>query len=128
MQRPRIPVWVAAEWPHRRPVRRALRWDGLFPTGLPGPAALAELTGEVRASRPAGEPFDVIVDIPPGEDPGSVGAGRRDLDGHRFRHAPHPGRGGRGHRRGPGLTAGSTPQRSGHRPRVSPADPAGGRA
>ena len=53
VQRPRIPVWVAAEWPHRRPVRRALRWDGLFPTHLPGPAALAELTGEIRASRPA---------------------------------------------------------------------------
>jgi alkanesulfonate monooxygenase SsuD/methylene tetrahydromethanopterin reductase-like flavin-dependent oxidoreductase (luciferase family) len=69
LQRPRIPVWVAAEWPHRRPVRRALRWDGLFPTGLPDPAALAQLAGEVRESRPAGEPFDVIVDLPPGDDP-----------------------------------------------------------
>jgi len=54
---------VAAEWPHRRPVQRALRWEGLFPTGLPGPAALAELVGEVRESRPAGDPFDVIVGI-----------------------------------------------------------------
>jgi alkanesulfonate monooxygenase SsuD/methylene tetrahydromethanopterin reductase-like flavin-dependent oxidoreductase (luciferase family) len=69
LQRPRIPVWVAAEWPHPRPVRRALRWDGLFPTGLPDPAALAELTSQVRTARPAGEPFDVIVDIPPGDDP-----------------------------------------------------------
>jgi alkanesulfonate monooxygenase SsuD/methylene tetrahydromethanopterin reductase-like flavin-dependent oxidoreductase (luciferase family) len=69
VQRPRIPVWVAAEWPHRRPVRRALRWDGLFHTRVPGPEALAELTGEIRASRPAADPFDVIVDIPPGEDP-----------------------------------------------------------
>jgi len=69
VQRPRIPVWVAAEWPHRRPVRRALRWDGLFPTHLPGPEALAELASEIRASRPAGDPFDLIVDIPPGEDP-----------------------------------------------------------
>jgi alkanesulfonate monooxygenase SsuD/methylene tetrahydromethanopterin reductase-like flavin-dependent oxidoreductase (luciferase family) len=69
VQRPRIPVWVAAEWPYRRPVRRALRWDGLFPTHLPGPEALAELTSEVRAARPAGDPFDVIVDIPPGENP-----------------------------------------------------------
>ena len=69
VQRPRIPVWVAAEWPHRRPVRRALRWDGLFPISLPGPEALAEVTREVRESRPAGDPFDVIVDIPPGEDP-----------------------------------------------------------
>ncbi len=69
VQRPRIPVWVAAEWPHRRPVRRALRWDGLFPTGLPDQAALAELTSEIRKTRPAGEPFDVIVGIPPGDDP-----------------------------------------------------------
>jgi hypothetical protein len=26
VQPPRIPVWVAAGWPHRRPLRRALRW------------------------------------------------------------------------------------------------------
>jgi alkanesulfonate monooxygenase SsuD/methylene tetrahydromethanopterin reductase-like flavin-dependent oxidoreductase (luciferase family) len=68
VQRPRIPVWVAAEWPHRRPVRRALRWEGLYPIGLPGPEALAELVGEVRESRPAGDPFDVVVGIPPGGD------------------------------------------------------------
>jgi alkanesulfonate monooxygenase SsuD/methylene tetrahydromethanopterin reductase-like flavin-dependent oxidoreductase (luciferase family) len=69
VQRPRIPVWVAAEWPHRKPVRRALQWDGLFPTGLPDPAALAELTSEIRNARPADEPFDVIVGLPPGNDP-----------------------------------------------------------
>jgi hypothetical protein len=50
-------------------VRRALRWDGLFPTGLPGPEALAELAAEVRAARPDGDPFDLVVDLPPGEDP-----------------------------------------------------------
>jgi alkanesulfonate monooxygenase SsuD/methylene tetrahydromethanopterin reductase-like flavin-dependent oxidoreductase (luciferase family) len=68
VQRPRIPVWVAAEWPNRRPVRRALRWDGLFPHGLPGPDALAELVSEVREARPADDPFDVVVAIPPGQD------------------------------------------------------------
>jgi alkanesulfonate monooxygenase SsuD/methylene tetrahydromethanopterin reductase-like flavin-dependent oxidoreductase (luciferase family) len=68
VQQPRIPIWVAAEWPHRRPVQRALRWDGVFPTGLPGPDALAELVGEIRETRPADEPFDVVVDLPPGED------------------------------------------------------------
>jgi alkanesulfonate monooxygenase SsuD/methylene tetrahydromethanopterin reductase-like flavin-dependent oxidoreductase (luciferase family) len=68
-QKPRIPVWVAANWPHRRPVRRALRWDGVFPIGLPGPEALAELVGEIGESRPTGEPFDVVVDIAPGGDP-----------------------------------------------------------
>jgi alkanesulfonate monooxygenase SsuD/methylene tetrahydromethanopterin reductase-like flavin-dependent oxidoreductase (luciferase family) len=69
VQQPRIPVWVGGEWPHRRPVRRAARWDGLFPTGLPGPEALAELASEVRAARPGGDPFDLIVGIAAGDDP-----------------------------------------------------------
>jgi hypothetical protein len=53
VQEPRIPVWVAARWPNRRPVRRAARWDGLFPIELPGPEAAAELRAEVdgRAGR-----------------------------------------------------------------------------
>jgi alkanesulfonate monooxygenase SsuD/methylene tetrahydromethanopterin reductase-like flavin-dependent oxidoreductase (luciferase family) len=69
VQRPRIPVWVAAEWPYRRPVRRAMQWDGLFPTRVPDPAALAELTSEVQAGRPAGEPFDLVLYLPPDDDP-----------------------------------------------------------
>jgi alkanesulfonate monooxygenase SsuD/methylene tetrahydromethanopterin reductase-like flavin-dependent oxidoreductase (luciferase family) len=69
VQRPRIPVWVAGEWPNRRPVRRALAWDGLFPIGMPGPEELAGLVSEVRAARPASDPFDVIVEIPPDDDP-----------------------------------------------------------
>src|SRR4051794_7368001 len=51
VQQPRIPVWVAARWPHRRPVRRAARWDGLFPIDLGGPGQLAELVGEVESAR-----------------------------------------------------------------------------
>jgi alkanesulfonate monooxygenase SsuD/methylene tetrahydromethanopterin reductase-like flavin-dependent oxidoreductase (luciferase family) len=70
VQRPRIPVWVAGVWPNRRPVRRALHWDGLFPIGLPGPAALAELVGEIGQERPADDPFDVVITLPPGDDPG----------------------------------------------------------
>ena len=68
LQQPRIPVWVAAIWPNRRPVQRAARWDGLFPISLPGPDALAELVAEVRAARGDG-PFDFAVDLPPGDDP-----------------------------------------------------------
>ncbi|MEO7001114.1 MAG: LLM class flavin-dependent oxidoreductase [Ktedonobacterales bacterium] len=29
LQAPRIPLWVAAGWPHRAPMRRAARWDGI---------------------------------------------------------------------------------------------------
>jgi alkanesulfonate monooxygenase SsuD/methylene tetrahydromethanopterin reductase-like flavin-dependent oxidoreductase (luciferase family) len=70
VQRPRIPVWVAARWPNRRPLRRAVRYDGLFPIDLPGPEALAELAAEVQALRgPGGGPFDFVVDYPAGSDP-----------------------------------------------------------
>ncbi len=68
VQQPRIPVWVAARWPNRRPVRRALAWDGVFPIELPGPDALAGLAGEIEALRPAGSArFDLVVEIEPGE-------------------------------------------------------------
>lgn len=68
VQRPRIPIWAAARWPNRRPVRRAARWDGLFPIELPGPDALAELVLEVRAMRSGQDgPFDFTVEISPGD-------------------------------------------------------------
>jgi alkanesulfonate monooxygenase SsuD/methylene tetrahydromethanopterin reductase-like flavin-dependent oxidoreductase (luciferase family) len=69
VQRPRIPVWVAARWDsRRRPLRRAARWDGLFAIDLPGPDAVTQLVDEVRAVRPQGdEPFDFVVEISPGE-------------------------------------------------------------
>jgi alkanesulfonate monooxygenase SsuD/methylene tetrahydromethanopterin reductase-like flavin-dependent oxidoreductase (luciferase family) len=69
VQRPRIPVWLAARWPNRRPVRRAARWDGLFPIDLPGPEAVADLVAEVAALRaPGAAPFDMVVTNPPGTD------------------------------------------------------------
>jgi alkanesulfonate monooxygenase SsuD/methylene tetrahydromethanopterin reductase-like flavin-dependent oxidoreductase (luciferase family) len=70
VQRPRPPVWVAGVWPNRRPVRRALHWDGYFPIELPGPEALAEVAAEVRDARPDGEPFDLITELPPDTDLG----------------------------------------------------------
>jgi alkanesulfonate monooxygenase SsuD/methylene tetrahydromethanopterin reductase-like flavin-dependent oxidoreductase (luciferase family) len=66
VQQPRIPVWVAARWPNRRPVRRALRWDGIFPIDLPGPEALAELAAEARAAR--GDGFELVIEGPAGAD------------------------------------------------------------
>jgi len=31
VQQPTIPIWVAAMWPNRRPMRRAARFEGVFP-------------------------------------------------------------------------------------------------
>jgi alkanesulfonate monooxygenase SsuD/methylene tetrahydromethanopterin reductase-like flavin-dependent oxidoreductase (luciferase family) len=76
VQQPRIPVWLAARWPNRRPVQRALKWDGVFPIEVPEPEALAGLTEEIRAVRPD-EGFDIVVTNPPGTDPepwGQAGA------------------------------------------------------
>jgi alkanesulfonate monooxygenase SsuD/methylene tetrahydromethanopterin reductase-like flavin-dependent oxidoreductase (luciferase family) len=69
VQQPRIPIWVAGEWPHRRPVQRALRFDGLFPTRVPNPETLAELSREIHQARPPGSPFDLVVGLAPGTDP-----------------------------------------------------------
>lgn len=63
VQQPRIPVWVAARYPNRRPLRRAERWDGLFPIDLPGPEAVAELRAEVDVG-------ELVVTNPAGTDPG----------------------------------------------------------
>ena len=68
-QRPRIPVWVAGRWQSRRaPLRRAVRWDGFFPIELPGPEAVREIAAELRGQGRE-EPFDLVVEIEPGEDP-----------------------------------------------------------
>ncbi len=65
IQRPRIPVWLAARWPYRRPVKRAARWDGLFPIDLPGPDELAELVTEIDRRD---DGFDIVVTNAPGTD------------------------------------------------------------
>jgi alkanesulfonate monooxygenase SsuD/methylene tetrahydromethanopterin reductase-like flavin-dependent oxidoreductase (luciferase family) len=69
LQRPRIPIWVAARWPNRRPLRRAARYDGLFPIDVPEPDALAELAEEVHAMRGDTARFDLVIDHPPDADP-----------------------------------------------------------
>ena len=70
VQRPRIPVWVAARWrTRRRPLARAARWDGVFPIELPGPDALAEIVAELQGLRGSEDgPFDIVVETSPGED------------------------------------------------------------
>jgi alkanesulfonate monooxygenase SsuD/methylene tetrahydromethanopterin reductase-like flavin-dependent oxidoreductase (luciferase family) len=70
LQQPRIPVWVAGRWPRKRPIERAVRWDGFFPIQLPGPDALTEIAGKVRELRGGLDGFDLVVEHPPGSDVG----------------------------------------------------------
>jgi len=61
LQQPRIPIWCAAHWPHRAPLRRAARYDGVAPVGRLPPDAVPELLTEVRRHRTTDAPFDVAV-------------------------------------------------------------------
>ena len=68
----RIPIWVGGIWPHRAPLRRAARWDGMaiIKLGEPmSPAEVAEASGYVREHRRATSDFDVVASGPTG--PGS---------------------------------------------------------
>jgi alkanesulfonate monooxygenase SsuD/methylene tetrahydromethanopterin reductase-like flavin-dependent oxidoreductase (luciferase family) len=60
-----MPIWLAARWPNRRPVERALRHDGLFMIDTDDPASLA---GIVERTSGLGRPFDIVVEGRPGDD------------------------------------------------------------
>jgi alkanesulfonate monooxygenase SsuD/methylene tetrahydromethanopterin reductase-like flavin-dependent oxidoreductase (luciferase family) len=55
-----IPIWLAARWPNRRPVERALRHDGVYLIDTSDPADLAELVER------APEGFEIVVEDQPG--------------------------------------------------------------
>lgn len=66
VQQPRIPIWVAGTWPHRRPFRRAARFEGVFPLkddggdiGMLSAEDWGEVLGFVSDQRPDGGPFAV---------------------------------------------------------------------
>ncbi len=65
VQRPRPPIWVAATLPHRRPLARARKWDGIFPIsaemGPLMPSALGELVTELAP--PPG--YDILAILGP---------------------------------------------------------------
>lgn len=65
-QQPRIPVWVAGQWPYKSPFRRAARWDGAFPlaVGQPfnkmmPPEEMKAAIDFMKAQRTSDAPFDV---------------------------------------------------------------------
>ena len=78
VQRPRIPIWVAARWPGRdKPFRRAARYDGVFPIA-PNPDQDFVTPEQVRELRAVvgrdDDGFDVVVNGGPGVDPAAFAA------------------------------------------------------
>jgi alkanesulfonate monooxygenase SsuD/methylene tetrahydromethanopterin reductase-like flavin-dependent oxidoreductase (luciferase family) len=65
LQKPRPPVWLGCVWPHRRPLVRAARYDGVFPVSHERPLtgddlrAILETVGVHRAA--GAGPFDLVV-------------------------------------------------------------------
>lgn len=63
---PRIPIWVGGFWPRKAPMRRAARYDGVYPLFdvWQEPQKLErfkEAVAFVRAQRPAAETFDILA-------------------------------------------------------------------
>lgn len=64
----RIPIWVGATWPKKKPSRRATRFDGIFPILDPFtlpmlPEHVREIAAFVAAERESDEPFDIVVAV-----------------------------------------------------------------
>lgn len=79
VQRPRIPIWVGAQWPGDAAIRRAARWDGIYPIprirpdawdAVLAPDDVRAIVELVRRHRTEPGPFDLMVGRwTPGEDP-----------------------------------------------------------
>ena len=65
VQRPRIPILIAANWPNRKPIRRGGRWDGIMPTVNPDPESddLREMVAYYRSV--AETPGDIFLAVNP---------------------------------------------------------------
>jgi len=64
VQQPRIPIWVAGAWPNKRPLRRAARWDGVYPmdrdTFVLKPEDLADAAAYTKQHIEDDRPFEVV--------------------------------------------------------------------
>ncbi len=75
LQSPRIPIWVAGNWPHKAPFRRAARCDGMMPqVDLKQGDELSQLKAAIRYTREQRKSetaYDVVYSAPlvPGNDP-----------------------------------------------------------
>lgn len=67
LQKPRIPIWIGADSRHRRPRRRAARWDGFAPVSDFWPEGVLTvddyrtIAADLVTYRDHPGPFDVVV-------------------------------------------------------------------
>jgi alkanesulfonate monooxygenase SsuD/methylene tetrahydromethanopterin reductase-like flavin-dependent oxidoreductase (luciferase family) len=64
-----IPIWLAARWPHRLPVRRAARYQGVVVIQMDGPSLVADLRRELEGAGADLAHFDIAVLRRDGDDP-----------------------------------------------------------
>jgi len=83
VQSPRPPIWLAAGWPRKAPIRRAARWDGACLKSYHQdrrepltPADVAEAIAYSREQRAADAPFDIAMS---GESPVEMEAAREQV-------------------------------------------------
>ncbi len=69
-----LPVWMAAVWPHLKPVRRALDYQGLFLIGTDRPADVAKVAEIVSQERTRTDGFELVVEGGPEDDPAPMEA------------------------------------------------------
>ena len=63
LQEPRIPIWVGGWWPHKRPLRRAARWDGACTGRWEAPLTPGdwrEIAAYIAVHRTGDGPFDLV--------------------------------------------------------------------
>ncbi len=86
VQRPHPPIWIGGYWPHRRPMRRAARWNGVVPLfetarhgQIPPVDQVRELVAYVRNHRGDGHdgPFEVVLG---GKTPGDEAQARAIIE------------------------------------------------
>lgn len=64
VQKPRIPVWVAAMMPYMKPLRRAARWDAVVPIGttaILAPDDITTIKAYILQHRTTDAPFDIVI-------------------------------------------------------------------
>jgi alkanesulfonate monooxygenase SsuD/methylene tetrahydromethanopterin reductase-like flavin-dependent oxidoreductase (luciferase family) len=65
VRQPRIPIWVAAGWGTRRPIRRACRYQGVFPVKWDmtdwTPEEVSRLRDTIIEERGDTEDFDIVI-------------------------------------------------------------------